>query len=86
MKIDIEGAEVDLLDGGRDFIQTHKPTILLSLHIPIPLAEEIAAWFRSIGYSTKFIEGSYDLFAASPLHDRRSDHFGYGKDPEPPAD
>ena len=66
MKIDVEGAELDLIAGARTLIERHHPAIFMSLHIDIPAAQEVAIWFRSLGYSVKFSESAYDLIAVYP--------------------
>jgi FkbM family methyltransferase len=63
MKIDVEGAEILLVNGAADTIRTHRPILFMSLHIPIPTAHTLASYLDSIGYRVKFSELSYDLAA-----------------------
>jgi hypothetical protein len=63
MKIDVEGAEVLLINGAEQTIHTHRPLIFMSLHISIPTAHNLATRLESMGYMVKFRESSYDLVA-----------------------
>jgi FkbM family methyltransferase len=63
MKIDVEGAEVLLLNGAENTIRTHRPIVFMSLHVPIPTAHDLAGRLESMGYKVTFSESSYDLSA-----------------------
>jgi FkbM family methyltransferase len=54
VKIDVEGAELDVLKGGADFITTYKPSILLATHnCHVPnVKEDCLAFLQKIGYQT----------------------------------
>lgn len=66
VKIDVEGAEIDVLQGARHLLDTHAPRLLVSLH-PSRLAErglaseDALALLRSHGYSTTIVEQDYEL-------------------------
>ncbi len=49
MKIDVEGAETDVLRGGLDFLRERKPAILLSVHGP-ERRRECLELLRDLGY------------------------------------
>jgi FkbM family methyltransferase len=55
VKIDVEGAEIGVLEGAREVLQRHRPTIFLSVH-PRQIAElghtvdELAALIEALGY------------------------------------
>lgn len=49
IKIDVEGAEIEVLAGGRHTIPTHKPTIFLSTHSP-ELRESCKEVLEKYGY------------------------------------
>lgn len=66
MKIDVEGAEMDLVAGAKNLILSHRPVILMSLHIEIKAARDFADWLCSLGYSVTFAEQAYDLIAIPP--------------------
>jgi FkbM family methyltransferase len=63
MKIDVEGAEELLVKGAEQTILRHRPTILMSLHIPIPAAQDLARNLTSLGYEVTFSDSTYDLVA-----------------------
>lgn len=63
MKIDVEGAEEALVDGAEQSIRRHRPTIFMSLHIPIPSAHCLANRLTSMGYTVTFSKSAYDLIA-----------------------
>lgn len=69
MKIDVEGAEERLVDGAEETIRRHRPTIFMSLHVPIPSARLLAGRLKSIGYTVTFSESVYD-FTAVPRVDQ----------------
>jgi FkbM family methyltransferase len=72
MKIDVEGAEERLIGGAEATIRRHRPTIFMSLHIPIPSAHSLAARLNSMGYSVSFSRSSYELIAV-PAESRALD-------------
>jgi len=66
VKVDVEGAELLLIRGAERTIRSHRPTIFMSLHIPIPVAHDLAGRLRSIGYEVTFSDSAYD-FVAVPV-------------------
>jgi FkbM family methyltransferase len=50
MKIDVEGAEGDVLRGGLEYLRERRPAILLSIHSP-ELRAECLGLLREVGYS-----------------------------------
>lgn len=52
MKLDVEGAELDVLQGGVNFIRRHRPKILVEHHLfkKSDLLETIPAFLGSLGY------------------------------------
>jgi FkbM family methyltransferase len=63
LKIDVEGAEVDVLRGGIDFLREHRPAMLLSVH-SAGLRAECLALVRGLGYSKITPLDARDLDAA----------------------
>lgn len=59
LKIDVEGAEVAVLQGGRQTIETYGPTIFLALHGP-ELQHQCFAWLRARGYQVTPITGTLE--------------------------
>lgn len=59
VKIDVEGAEVDVLKGMRQTIETHRPTVLCEVHWirdeMIALVDEV---FTPLGYTAAQMDGS----------------------------
>ena len=51
MKIDIEGAELDMLAGAESVIRAHHPSIVLSLHLTPTRARACAQSLEALGYS-----------------------------------
>ncbi len=70
LKIDVEGAEVAVLQGGRRTIETYRPTIFLALHGP-ELQRDCCAWLRARGYQltpvTGTLEQSDEILAVAAL-------------------
>lgn len=66
IKIDVEGAEFDVLQGAQETLRTAKPVLFVSLH-PAPLAEKglseaaIVSWLVARGYQTRVIERDYEV-------------------------
>lgn len=57
MKIDVEGAERDVLEGGRRLLETCRPKLLLSLH-SVALSHWAQGFLRELGYQLTFIQGT----------------------------
>lgn len=66
VKIDVEGAEIDVLRGAARLLETHAPRVLVSLH-PSRLAErglkadDAMALLASHGYSMTVVERDYEV-------------------------
>ncbi len=63
MKIDVEGAETDVLQGGIEFLRERKPALLLSTHGP-ERRKECLKLLRGIGYENIRPLGSNSLDTA----------------------
>ncbi len=50
IKIDVEGSELDVLNGARELLRARRPAILLSTHGP-GLKEKCLALLKDLGYS-----------------------------------
>jgi hypothetical protein len=55
LKIDVEGAEMDVLHGASKLIEFHRPTILLATH-SIELHNSACGFLTSRGYDLKILE------------------------------
>jgi len=55
MKIDVEGAEMMVLRGGKEFFAQHRPVIFMEVH-NIVLMYAVHAFFIGIGYSVKMLD------------------------------
>ena len=66
IKIDVEGAELDVLKGAEAVLRAHKPRLFLSLH-PGPLAKlgltpgAIAEWLAGRHYRCRFIAEDQEI-------------------------
>ena len=63
MKIDVEGAEIDVLAGMRKTIEEHRPAIVCELH------DTTAAFMEAmdgLGYATSNLDGKLPLLEAPP--------------------
>jgi FkbM family methyltransferase len=67
IKIDVEGAELDVLQGGQRMLRNHTPELLLEIHPPMftdaaATIEQIVTLLESAGYSNLYhIEGKKDI-------------------------
>lgn len=65
VKVDVEGAELDVLQGMRETIETHKPTIIYEVDDGDRFSydrkyRELAAFFKSLNYQVVQAENSYE--------------------------
>ena len=65
VKVDVEGAELDVLKGMRETIKTHKPTIIYEVDDGDRTGyerkyRELANFFESLNYQVTQTEDSYD--------------------------
>jgi len=63
VKIDVEGAEIDVLEGMRRTIEQHRPAIVCELH---DTAREFVETMDGLGYATSNLEGKQSLLDAPP--------------------
>ena len=77
MKIDVEGAELQLLNGGKNLISAHKPAIFLSVHSDELRAQCSDFRAKACGYSLQPLERGD--FLAKAAGSRR------GGRPRPPS-
>jgi hypothetical protein len=63
VKIDVEGAEIDVLDGMRKTIEEHRPAIVCELH---ETARAFVETMDELGYATSNLEGKQSLLEAPP--------------------
>ena len=65
MKIDVEGAEVEVLQGAQKTISEYRPAIFLATH-GAEIEDECKRMLRELGYQVELIEGHSDEFLATP--------------------
>lgn len=63
IKIDVEGAELDVLAGMTETLTVHRPTVICELHAT---NREFAAIMASHGYSTENLDDTTDIVDAGP--------------------
>jgi FkbM family methyltransferase len=51
VKIDVEGFEAEVLEGGREFIREHKPFIICEILGRAPRTADIAEQLKQVGYT-----------------------------------
>jgi FkbM family methyltransferase len=61
VKIDVEGAEIDVLTGMRRTIEEHRPAIVCELH---DTAAEFVELMDGLGYTTANLEGTQPILVA----------------------
>jgi len=65
LKADVEGAELDLLRGGEDFIRRFKPTMILELSgnsVPFGYtSEHLCSWLEERGYTVFRVAATWPL-------------------------
>lgn len=61
IKIDVEGAELSVLQGGSNFIETHKPILVIEIHT-IPMMLYVGEFLEMRGYSIEIIDGDSEVF------------------------
>lgn len=57
IKIDVEGAEVEVLRGSADIFSAVRPAVICEVH-HARAAEEVIPWLRERGYTTEWLEES----------------------------
>lgn len=65
IKIDVEGAEWEVLQGAANVISTRRPVIFLATHSD-DLRDRCSAWLRKIGYTLKPLNSDMSEFVAVP--------------------
>jgi FkbM family methyltransferase len=65
IKIDVEGAELEVLEGGRQLIEKHRPTLFLSTHGAC-VHRDCCQWLQTMGYRLSPIGGA-DLQSATEV-------------------
>lgn len=63
VKIDVEGAEIDVLEGMRQTIEEHRPAIVCELHETAP---EFVKTMDALGYSVSNLEGKGSVLEGPP--------------------
>jgi FkbM family methyltransferase len=71
VKIDVEGAEMLVLEGGREFFRNYMPLIFMEIH-NITMMCEVSNFLHSIGYTIEIIDkdsasSSWCFICASPI-------------------
>lgn len=67
LKIDIEGAEYDALQGARQLIADHRPVMLIELH-SLDLLKRCRALLEAAGYNTSFVQDRVEMASEAEFH------------------
>ena len=70
LKIDVEGAEMDVLRGGQSTIESHHPSIILEVH-SLALEEECQRFLRDHGYAPRIVSRRKWLKESRPIPHNR---------------
>lgn len=65
MKIDVEGGELDVLEGARELLTSVRPLIFVATHSPA-LEQRVNERLREYGYAVTAIGRSQDEWLAMP--------------------
>lgn len=73
MKIDVEGAEIDVLRGATGVIRAHRPKLIYEIDDATQggiqrKAQEIAAFMEAVGYSVQPLPNSYNIDGWRVVH------------------
>lgn len=63
VKLDVEGSEIEALEGMREVLATHRPVLVCELH---ETAAEVAALLAALDYSARTLEAGLDAADAGP--------------------
>jgi hypothetical protein len=58
LKIDVDGAEMDVLESGRNFLKNLRPAVLLETH-SADLERQCADFFERLGFTTRIIRNAW---------------------------
>lgn len=64
IKIDIEGAELEALEGARELVASHKPAFLIEIH-SFELLRSCATWLEERDYSVEVIDRAEPIACAA---------------------
>lgn len=69
IKIDVEGAEMEVLRGAENVLRNHQPKLFIEVHgFALPsfgsCIEELRAWLGDLGYVEEQVEGAGDYFSS----------------------
>jgi FkbM family methyltransferase len=65
IKIDVEGSEIDVLEGARDVLRQHAPAVVCELH---ETNREVHDLFAEHGYVIENLDGPEPVLEAGPTH------------------
>lgn len=79
VKIDIEGAEAEALQGAKELAQNTKPRFCVEMHSPpeLPMVENcrrVLAWCQEVGYKAYYMKAHSQIFTPDPIAHRGRCH------------
>ncbi len=75
LKIDVEGHELKILEGGAETLRTYKPDMLVEIHSAY-LGETIKNYLEGFGYNIETVRHPHYV-PGSGMEDRYNVHFWY---------
>ncbi len=79
IKIDVEGAEADALQGAKELVRQSSPRVFVEMHSPpeLPMVKNfrrVLAWSREVGYQAYYLKEHVQITMPDPISHRGRCH------------